>query len=167
MYKNGMAQLEGFLFSKSICFEDINYELRDNEDKKSVFKKLSDVYNFFTEDMHVQMTYMNTRVPQDEINEMLKIKSQGEVHGMCSIESENISPNNGMYDECPCTYFPQPGQDDAQPLHLTKELSHLNQCYAGENTAQAPHQNIETTKNDKNQGGEEQPRRMKPGGTAT
>ena len=78
MYKNGMAQLEGFLFSKSICFEDINYELRDNEDKKSVFKKLSDVYNFFTEDMHVQMTYMNTRVPQDEINEMLKIKSQGD-----------------------------------------------------------------------------------------
>ena len=78
MYKNGMAQLEGFLFSKSICFEDINYELRDNEDKKSVFKKLSDVYNFFTEDMHVQMTYMNTRVPQDEINEMLRIKSQGD-----------------------------------------------------------------------------------------
>lgn len=78
LYKNGMMQLEGFKFSKTLSFEDINYELKDNEDKKRTFKRLSDVYNFFTEDMHVQMTYMNTRIPMDEVVEMLKIKEQGD-----------------------------------------------------------------------------------------
>ena len=35
MYKNGMCQLEGYSFSKTIAFEDINYQLKDNDDKEN------------------------------------------------------------------------------------------------------------------------------------
>ena len=76
MYRNGMCQHDGYSFSKTIAFEDINYELKDNEDKKTVFSKLSDLYNYFTEDTHVEMTYMNTRITPEEIRKALYILGQ-------------------------------------------------------------------------------------------
>lgn len=74
MYKNGICQLEGYGFSKTIDFDEINYALKDNDDKESIFKKLSTFYNYFTEDTHVQMTYMNTRITQEEIVDSLTIQ---------------------------------------------------------------------------------------------
>lgn len=78
MYRNGMCQLAGYSFSKTIEFEDINYELLDPEDKEGVFNKLSDLYNYFTEDMHVQMTYANTRISKAEIKKALTIQPRGD-----------------------------------------------------------------------------------------
>ncbi|WP_051201085.1 hypothetical protein [Butyrivibrio sp. XPD2002] len=78
MYKNGLCQLEGYRFSKSINYDDINYVLKDSPDKETVFRKLSDLYNFFTEDVHLQMTYMNTRITQEELNKALIIEDTGD-----------------------------------------------------------------------------------------
>ncbi len=47
IYKNGMCQLDGYDFSKTIAFEDINYKLIDNTDKKGVYDRLSEFYNYF------------------------------------------------------------------------------------------------------------------------
>ncbi len=74
MYMDGICQHDGYSFSKTIAFEDINYQLKDNGDKETVFSKLSDIYNYFTEGMHVEMTYMNTRISPDEIAKSLSIE---------------------------------------------------------------------------------------------
>nr|WP_297708314.1 conjugal transfer protein TraE [uncultured Butyrivibrio sp.] len=78
MYRNGICQLEGYSFSKTIAFDDINYQLKDNDDKKTAFHKLSDLYNYFTEDTHVQMTYMNTRLSHEELVKRLTVPACGD-----------------------------------------------------------------------------------------
>ena len=76
MYKNGICQLEGNKFSKTIEFKDVNYELKDDDDKQITFDKLCKLYNHFSDDMHIQQTYMNTKIPMEDIYKSIAIKGQ-------------------------------------------------------------------------------------------
>ncbi len=76
MYKNGICQLEGNKFSKTIEFKDVNYELKDDDDKQITFDKLCKLYNHFSDDMHIQHTYMNTKIPMEDIYKSIAIKGQ-------------------------------------------------------------------------------------------
>ena len=46
MYPDGLLKLPGNRYSRSIKFEDINYQLAAYDDQQSAFQKLKDFYNF-------------------------------------------------------------------------------------------------------------------------
>jgi type IV secretory pathway VirB4 component len=130
MYKNGMCQLEGYSFSKTIAFEDINYQLKDNDDKEKAFSKLSDLYNYFTEDMHVQMTFMNTRISPEEVAKSLTINEQGDGHDDLREELTEIlidkerKGNKGIIKEKFLTYT----IEEKDPIFAAKKMKDIDEA---------------------------------------
>lgn len=59
MYKNGVCHVEDDYYTKSICFNDINYQLAPPDDQQLIFDKFCDIHNYFDDSVNVQFTYMN------------------------------------------------------------------------------------------------------------
>lgn len=63
MYKDGVCRVTENYFTKTLCFNDINYQLAKNEDKKAIFQEFCNLHNYFDDSINVQFTYMT--VPDD------------------------------------------------------------------------------------------------------
>ena len=67
IYADGTAQVEAGLYSQTLHFSDISYQAARIEEQKSDFNLYSDVFNYCGPDTSVQLTVVNTPVPQSEI----------------------------------------------------------------------------------------------------
>ena len=47
IYPDGICKLPGKSYSKSLAFDDINYQLAQADDKTATFENLCDLYNYF------------------------------------------------------------------------------------------------------------------------
>lgn len=67
MYKDGICQVEDGLFSQTISFDDISYQSAREENKKAVFSGWCQLFDYFGAESCVQLTVVNTLIPQSEI----------------------------------------------------------------------------------------------------
>ena len=67
MYADGTAQVEEGLFSQTIEFGDISYQSAREENQQSVFAAMSELYDYFGSETSVQLTIINTPIPEREI----------------------------------------------------------------------------------------------------
>ena len=61
MYRDGVCRVNDRLFTKTITFSDINYQLAQNEDKTQIFENYCDFLNYFDASITVQLTFINRR----------------------------------------------------------------------------------------------------------
>jgi hypothetical protein len=61
MYRDGICRVTGTLYTKTVAFDDINYQLAMAEDKNAIFESYCDFLNFFDSSIHVQLTFINKR----------------------------------------------------------------------------------------------------------
>ena len=61
MSPDGICQLTTETYSKSIRFEDVNYELLHTDEKSALFENWCDVINYFDSSVAVQFTYLNRK----------------------------------------------------------------------------------------------------------
>ena len=61
MYRDGICRVNARLFTKTIMFSDINYQLAQNEDKTQIFESYCDFLNYFDSSISVQLTFINRR----------------------------------------------------------------------------------------------------------
>ena len=59
MYKDGICRVNDRLFTKTITFGDINYQLAQNEDKTQIFDGYCDFLNYFDSAISVQLSFIN------------------------------------------------------------------------------------------------------------
>jgi len=71
---DGIIEIEKGLYSKSICFNDINYQIARDEDKEDIFIKYGLLLNFFDPSLDVQITINNKNVDHEK-EVMLKYKN--------------------------------------------------------------------------------------------
>lgn len=57
MLKDGICQVDENFFSKTVQFQDINYQLAQNEDKTQIFENYCDFLNYFDSSIHFQLTF--------------------------------------------------------------------------------------------------------------
>ena len=72
MFKDGVCYVSKDLFSRTIEFYDTDYETATFEDKENIFKRWSDIINYFDERIDFQFTYENQIVNIE--NEIRKIE---------------------------------------------------------------------------------------------
>jgi len=70
MFPDGICQLSNTQYSKSIQYEDINYELEDTDSKNSLFDKWCDLINYFDSSISVQFSYIHQK-KHESYNESL------------------------------------------------------------------------------------------------
>jgi len=59
MYRDGICRVNSKLFTKTIMFGDINYQLAQNEDKTQIFEGWCDFLNYFDSTISVQLSFVN------------------------------------------------------------------------------------------------------------
>ena len=59
MWPDGVCRVTEKYYTKTIQFQDINYQLAQNEDKTSIFEGWSDFLNYFDSSIHLQFSFLN------------------------------------------------------------------------------------------------------------
>ncbi|WP_369695486.1 VirB4-like conjugal transfer ATPase, CD1110 family, partial [Alkalibaculum bacchi] len=59
MYRDGICRVDAKLYTKTVTFADINYQLAQNEDKTQIFEGYCDFLNYFDSTISVQLSFVN------------------------------------------------------------------------------------------------------------
>ena len=59
MFQNGICRVGSDYYSKTIQFQDINYQLAQQEDKTEIFEEWCSFLNFFDSSIHFEFSFMN------------------------------------------------------------------------------------------------------------
>lgn len=65
-YPDGIFESDDKYFTQTICFEDITYQLLDNEPKNMLFERWCKLINFFEPEVHFQFNYGNMEIDEEE-----------------------------------------------------------------------------------------------------
>lgn len=61
MLPDGVCQLPGGLFTKTVAYEDINYSVASSEDQSAIFNGWSAFLNYFDASIPFQLSFINRR----------------------------------------------------------------------------------------------------------
>lgn len=78
IYPDGTCKLPGKSYSKSLAFDDINYQLAQADDKTATFENLCDLYNYFDASVGVQLSLISQYVGREEFERSIEISDQGD-----------------------------------------------------------------------------------------
>ena len=65
MYPDGICRVSDTFYTKTVQFQDINYQLSQNEDKTAIFEGWSDFLNYFDSSIRFQLSFLNLSTAQD------------------------------------------------------------------------------------------------------
>ena len=78
MYQDGVCRVSPGYFTKTIQFQDINYQLNQNEDKTAIFDGWCDFLNYFDSSVKFQLSFMNMAANKDTYGQSIIIPPQGD-----------------------------------------------------------------------------------------
>lgn len=78
MFRDGICKVTENYYSKTIQFQDINYQLNQAEDKTAIFDGWSDFLNYFDSSVHFELSFMNLSAKDDSFSRQLVIPAQGD-----------------------------------------------------------------------------------------
>jgi len=76
MYKDGICRVNDRLFNKTVAYEDINYQLAQNDDKTAIFESYCDFLNYFDSSISIQLTFINQQANIKEFQQTIDIPDQ-------------------------------------------------------------------------------------------
>lgn len=78
MYPDGLCRVTDTVYSKSMEFSDISYQLAGNEDKTATFENLCDFYNYFDSSISAQFSFVNLYGNPEDYRKAIDIPPQGD-----------------------------------------------------------------------------------------
>ena len=102
MFPDGICRVTDSFYTKSIQFQDINYQLSQNEDKTAIFDGWCDFLNYFDSSIRFQLSFLNLAASRDSFRESIQIPLQNdgfdevrrEYAGM--LQNQLAKGNNGL-----------------------------------------------------------------------
>ena len=78
MWPDGICRVKPGYFTKTIQFQDINYQLNQNEDKTAIFEGWCDFLNYFDSSVKFQLSFMNMAANKETYGKSIVIPPQGD-----------------------------------------------------------------------------------------
>jgi len=78
MWQDGICRVKPGYFTKTVQFQDINYQLNQNEDKTAIFDGWCDFLNYFDSSVHFQLSFMNLAANKDTYADSIAIPPQND-----------------------------------------------------------------------------------------
>ena len=102
MFQDGICRIGDDYYTKTIEFQDINYQLAQQEDQKEIFEEWCSFLNFFDSSVHFQLSFMNMATDAEKFEKSIAIPHQrdafndvrDEYTGMLKHQME--AGNNGL-----------------------------------------------------------------------
>ena len=78
MYPDGICKVTEKKYSKSIAYDDINYQLAQADDKTAIFENWCDFLNYFDATVSVQLSFVNRGTRSGSAKEVVAIPAQND-----------------------------------------------------------------------------------------
>ena len=78
MWPDGICRVYGSHYTKTIQFQDINYQLSQNEDKTAIFEGWCDFLNYFDSSVRFQLSFLNLVASEETFARAISIPLQGD-----------------------------------------------------------------------------------------
>ena len=93
MFPDGICHVSGKRYSKSVVFEDINYQLAQADDKTAIFENWCDFLNYFDASVSVQLSFINQGGRGKEAETAIQIPAQDDAFNSIRIEYGDMLKN--------------------------------------------------------------------------
>ena len=77
MWPDGICKVADGRYTKTIQFQDINYQLSQNEDKTAIFEGWCDFLNYFDSSIRFQLSFLNLAASQETFANSITIRPRG------------------------------------------------------------------------------------------
>ena len=143
MWPDGICRVTDTRYTKTIQYQDINYQLSQNEDKTAIFEAWCDFLNYFDSSVQFQLSFVNLSASQETFARSISIPPCGdefdgiraEYAGM--LQNQLARGNNGLIKTKGCAFYPQ--KDENANFSPTLNLWHIKGLLS------QTHQNVEST----------------------
>lgn len=78
MYPDGICRVTDTLYTKTLRFHDINYQLAQNEDKTAIFESWCDFLNYFDSSVRFQLSFLNMTANAEDYESSVSIRPQAD-----------------------------------------------------------------------------------------
>ena len=102
IWPDGICLANGKFYTKTLQFQDINYQLAQNEDKTAIFEGWCDFLNYFDSSIHFQLSFVNLAVRTEEFEQSVAIPLQGDdadesrIEYAAMLQNQLAKGNNGL-----------------------------------------------------------------------
>ena len=102
MWPDGICRVADGHYTKTIQFQDINYQLSQNEDKTAIFEGWCDFLNYFDSSIQFQLSFLNLAASEETFARAINIPLQGDdfdsirVEYMTMLQNQLAKGNNGL-----------------------------------------------------------------------
>ena len=93
MYPDGICKVSEKKYSKSIAFEDINYQLAQADDKTAIFENWCDFLNYFDASVSVQLSFINQGARKEKAQAAIEIPAQDDAFNSIRREYADMLKN--------------------------------------------------------------------------
>ena len=93
MYPDGICRVTERKYSKSISYEDINYQLAQADEKTAIFENWCDFLNYFDASVSVQLSFINQGTQREEAEKAIDIPAQEDAFNSIRTEYSDMLKN--------------------------------------------------------------------------
>ena len=93
MYPDGICRVTEKKYSKSLVFEDINYQLAQADDKTAIFENWCDFLNYFDASVSVQLSFINQGARKEKAQAAIEIPAQDDAFNSIRKEYTDMLKN--------------------------------------------------------------------------
>ena len=86
MFPDGICRVSDHYYTKTIHYQDINYQLAQDEDKTAIFEEWCSFLNFFDSSIHFELSFLNMATDAETFEQSIRIPYQKD--GFNSVRSE-------------------------------------------------------------------------------
>ena len=93
MFPDGICRVTDSYYTKTVQFQDINYQLNQNEDKTAIFDGWCDFLNYFDSSVRFQLSFVNVSANKDNYARYITISPQGDDFDSIRLEYTQMLQN--------------------------------------------------------------------------
>ena len=93
MYPDGICKVTEKQYSKSIAYDDINYQLAQADDKTAIFENWCDFLNYFDASVSVQLSFINRGTRGGDAQKAIAIPAQNDAFNSIRAEYADMLKN--------------------------------------------------------------------------
>ena len=126
MYPDGICRVTETRYSKSLAFEDINYQRAQPDDKTAIFENWCDFLNYFDASVSFQLSFINQGAREDEAERQIDIPPQDDAFNSIRTEYADMlknqlaKGNNGLVKAKYITFSVEAGSFNAAKARLSR-----------------------------------------------
>ena len=76
VWPDGICLTDGRRYNKTLQFQDLNYQLAQNDDKAAIFEGWCDFLNYFDSSIHIQFSFLNLAAGAERLEQTIRIPRQ-------------------------------------------------------------------------------------------